>query len=265
MTIEEMKQKKKEYGYTYEKIAELSGVPLGTVQKIFCGVTESPRYDTLQALEHIFRESASGSDSRVSEAVQFYRPKEQEGYTLEDYYALPEERRAELIDGVFYDMSSPRTIHQLICSEIHVRLRRYISEKKGSCIPFTAPMDVQLDCDDRTMVQPDVMVICDRRKIIDRCIYGAPDFIAEVLSQATKRRDTVTKLGKYMEAGVREYWVIDPYMKKVIVYDFEHDEYPMIYGFDSVIPVGIFEGDCRIDFNEIFDYVRFLYEDPELL
>ena len=277
MTIEEMKQKKKEYGFTYEKIAELSGVPLGTVQKIFCGVTESPRYETIQALERIFKDSEplerffgrpyepTDTDSRISEAVQFYRPEKKGGHTLEDYYALPQDRRAELIDGVFYDMSSPRTVHQLLCSEIHLRLRSYIMEKRGTCVPFIAPTDVQLDCDDRTMVQPDVLVVCDRGKIIDRCIYGAPDFIVEVLSRTTKRKDAVTKLGKYMEAGVREYWMIDAETKKVIVYDFEHEDYPVIYGFDAVVPVGIFEKDCKIDFHEIYEYIRFLYDESEPL
>lgn len=68
------------------------------------------------------------------------------------------------------------------------------------------------------------------------------------------------KLEKYMNAGVREYWMVDPEKKKVIVYDFGHEEYPMLYGFDAKIPVGIFEGECEVDFAEIYDYIRFLYE-----
>ena len=71
------------------------------------------------------------------------------------------------------------------------------------------------------MVQPDVVIVCDRDKIEDRCIYGAPDFVIEVLSKSTRKKDTVIKLNKYMNAGVREYWMIDSAQKKVIVYDFE--------------------------------------------
>ena len=189
--------------------------------------------------------------------------KKQGEYTLEDYYALPDERRVELIDGVIYDMSAPTTIHQMIGSEIREQLSSFIKSKKGTCIPFAAPVDVQLDCDDRTMVQPDVLVVCDRDKIIKRCIYGAPDFVVEVLSPSTKRKDGIIKLSKYISAGVREYWIVDPDKKQVVVYDFQKEDYPVIYGFGGEIPVGIFDGECRVDFAEIYEYIRFLYEKEE--
>ena len=124
-------------------------------------------------------------------------------------------------------------------------------------------MDVQLDCDDRTMVQPDVLVVCDRDKIIKRCIYGAPDFVVEILSPSTKRKDGIIKLSKYISAGVREYWIVDPDKKQVVVYDFQKEDYPVIYGFGGEIPVGIFDGECRIDFAEIYEYMLFLYEKEE--
>ena len=133
----------------------------------------------------------------------------------------------------------------------------------GECLPMIAPMDVQLDCDDRTMVEPDVLIVCDREKIINRCVYGAPDFIIEILSKSTKKKDSVIKLNKYLNAGVREYWMIDPDKQKVIVYDFEHDEYPVIYGFDAKVPVGIWNGELEIDFAEVYDHVKFLYEREE--
>ncbi len=77
MTVEEMKRQKRMLGYTYDKIAELSGVPLGTVQKIFSGVTESPRYDTLQALEKAFK---SQEGDRIEEAAAMYRARQQGNY-----------------------------------------------------------------------------------------------------------------------------------------------------------------------------------------
>ena len=257
MTVEEMKRRKKVLGYSYEKISELSGVPLGTVQKIFSGVTESPRYDTLQALEKAFK---SQEEDRVKEAAAMYRAKNQGEYTMEDYYALPEERRAELIDGIIYDMASPTSVHQLIGAEIWEQLKSYIRNSKGKCVPMLAPLDVQLDCDDRTMVQPDVLVVCDRERIHMNCVYGAPDFIVEIMSKATRKKDSIIKLNKYMNAGVREYWMVDTESRKVVVYDFAHEEYPVIYGGEDKVPVGIFDGECKVYFGEIYEYMNFLYE-----
>lgn len=257
MTVEEMKRRKKILGYTYEKISGLSGVPLGTVQKIFSGVTESPRYDTLQALEKVFEDQER---DRLGEAADMYQARRQGEYTMEDYYALPEERRAELIDGIIYDMASPTSVHQLIGAGIWEQLKSYIRNSKGKCVPMLAPLDVQLDCDDRTMVQPDVLVVCDRGRISMNCVYGAPDFIVEIMSKATRRKDSIIKLNKYMNAGVREYWMVDPESRKVVVYDFAHEEYPIIYGGEDKVPVGIFEGECKVDFKEIYEYISFLYE-----
>lgn len=257
MTIQEMKERKKELGYTYAQIAELSGVPLGTVQKVFNGATSAPRYETLRALEQLLGES---HDMYIREGQNIYGSKKQGEYTLEDYYEIPDDIRVELIDGVFYNMTAPTSPHQLIAGYIHARLLGYAMEKKGPCLPMISPLDVQLDCDDKTMVQPDVVIICDRDKIINRCIYGAPDFVIEVLSKSTRKKDMVIKLNKYMNAGVREYWMIDPVKKTVIVYDFDNEEYPVIYGFDAKIPVQIWNGECIIDFQEVYDHIRFLYE-----
>ena len=190
-----------------------------------------------------------------------YKVKRQGEYTLEDYYALSDERRVELIDGVIYDMSSPSSVHQILTAEIWQQIKAYISKKRGACIPFVSPLDVQLNCDDKTIVQPNVLVVCDRSKVINRCIYGTPDFIAEILSKATKKKDMFIKLEKYMNAGVREYWMVDSDRKQVIVYDFEHDEYPIIYGFDEKVPVAIFDGECMVDFAQIYEYMSFLYEE----
>ena len=181
MKLEEMKQQKKEKGYTYAQMAELSGVPLGTIQKIFCGETESPRYETLMALEKIFSE-----DDCVRETAA-YEVDRQGSYTLADYYALPEDQRVELIDGYFYDMTAPVPLHQLIAGEVYRQIANYIMDHDGDCIPLISPVDVQLDCDEKTMVQPDVIILCDRDKMKDKNIYGAPEFVLEVLSPSTRR------------------------------------------------------------------------------
>ena len=272
MTVDEMKEKKRQLGYSSEKLAELSGVPLGTVQKIFGGFTKAPRYKTLQALEKVFVEAEQKEDlstgayvpgkqnvMMVHEPAATYHTdgrKDQGGYTIEDYFSLPEEKRAELIDGVFYDMASTSVIHQLIAEQIFVQLNSFLRKKKASCVPCIAPVDVQLDCDDRTMVQPDVLVVCDREKIQKSGIFGAPDFVAEILSKATRRKDMVVKLAKYAQAGVREYWLIDPDKQNVLVYDLKNMEFPSIYGFDVKIPVTIFGGECKVNMRDIQEYME---------
>lgn len=259
MTVKELQERKKELGFTYVQIAEMSGVPLGTVQKVLGGVTLTPRYETIMALEQVLGES--GGDGRVlREPLKNYLKKPQGEYTREDYELLPDDIRVELIDGVIYTMAAPTSAHQLIAGFIYGKLLSHMLEKKGNCMPMISPLDVQIDCDDKTMVQPDVIIVCDRDKIINRCVYGAPDFVMEVLSKSSKRRDSVIKLHKYMSAGVREYWMIDPEQKKVIVYDFEAEDYPTVHGFDTVLPVRIWNGECRIDFNEVYEHIRFLYE-----
>ncbi len=256
MTINEMRQRKQELGYSYLQIAELSGIPVGTVQKVLGGITASPRYDTLLALEKVLNPKRP---SMVCDAAYNYLSKRQGEYTIEDYYKLPEEQRVELIDGWIYDMAAPTSVHQIIITFLTAKLFAHIAGNQGKCMVLQSPIDVQLNCDDKTMVQPDISVVCNRDKIIDRCIYGAPDLIIEVLSPSSKRRDTIIKLHKYMEAGVREYWMVDPDKRKIVVHDFEKDDYA-IYGFDAAIDVGIWGDGCRIDFGEISESIRFLYE-----
>lgn len=257
MTLQELKEKLMKQGYSESMIAQLSGVPLDTVQKIIRGEIESPEYETLRALERILQKP-EGYFLHESHAT--YQVKQQGEYTLEDYYKIPDERRVELIDGVIYDMAAPTSVHQLIAGFIYARLLYHVSDKKGECLPMISPLDVQLDCDEKTMVQPDVVIICDRDKIINRCIYGTPDLVMEVLSRSSAKRDSVIKLNKYMNAGVREYWIIDPERLKVIVYNFSKDNFPVIYGFDAKIPVGIWNDECEIDFQEVYEHIRFVYD-----
>ncbi len=262
MTVEEMREIKKARGYTYEQIAERSGVPLGTVQKIFSGETQSPRYATLQALEAAFREEKvsyyfdDSKGSGVEESALYRVAKKQGDYTIEDYYALPDERRVELIDGVIYDMSSPSFVHQGVAGEVYLQIANFIRYNKGECIARIAPVDVRLDCDNKTMVQPDVLVTCDKSKIKRWGIMGAPDFVLEVLSKSTKRKDSLTKTSKYAAAGVREYWIIDPDKKKLLVYDFENDAWPALYGLHGKIPVGIYQGRLEIDLDMVAEAIQ---------
>ena len=259
MTIQDMNERKKELGYSYEKIAELSGVPVGTVQKVLGGITKTPRYDTLYALERVLNPY---QPMMLRESVAVYGEKRQGEYTVEDYFALPDEDRVELIDGVLYNLAAPTTIHQVIAGKIYAKLDSFITSKKGQCVPIMSPVDVQLDCDDKTMVQPDVIVVCDRDKFHKGAVYGTPDFVVEVLSPSTSKKDTGIKVAKYANAGVREYWIVDQRKECIIKYSMnEYDYYGVtIYSFDDEVPVFIFQDECKIDFQEIKTYIDFLKE-----
>ncbi len=268
MRIDEMVRRKQELGFSYERISNLSGVPLGTVQKVFSGQTKSPRYSTLQALEEMFLEVSGENMTNLREAAFVYeagasrdkyngwRGKKQGEFTLEDYYALPDDQRAELIDGVIYDMTAPSTAHQQILLFLGSVIREYIVKNKGTCVTGIAPTDVRLDMDDRTIVQPDVLVTCKRDQVIRRRIEGAPDLVIEILSPSTRRRDLRIKAGKYAQAGVRELWLVDPRDRRVIIYGFEDGDSISLYSFQDQIPVGIFGGELSIDFSEINDYLN---------
>lgn len=127
-------------------------------------------------------------------------------YTWQDYLTWPDDERWEVIDGKAYDMSpSPTSMHQKIVLNFASILKSKLSD--GKCKVFIAPLDLYLD--DYNFVQPDVMVVCDEKKIKDR-IYGAPDLIIEVLSPSTSIRDKREKKALYEKFKVREYIVIDP-------------------------------------------------------
>jgi Uma2 family endonuclease len=267
MNIQKMIEIKKDYGISNIMIAQMSGVPQGTVQKIFSGETKSPRYDTVQALSETFEKILAGEVQEsasayvaASNASSNIPKKDYENKTLEDYMALPEGTRIELIDGRFYDMAAPTTIHQKIGLELGHLFEGYIEANGGECVPFVAPTDVQLDCDDKTMVQPDVLVVCDRKKITRARIVGAPDLIVEVLSPSNAMVDLIIKLAKYKHAGVREYWTVFPDDKAVFVYDFTKTDEAVQYSFEDTIPVGIWDGKCKIDFKKIYKKMEFMYQ-----
>lgn len=253
MTVEEMKQKKQEKGLSYAQLSELSGVPLGTVQKIFSGETEHPRYSTLQALAEILDDRHLLNDSAAFSYGSTHEKKQGE-YTVEDYLSIPDEIRVELIDGVIYYMAAPKFNHQTIAGEVHRQIANYIMDNNGKCRPAISPVDVQLDCDNKTMVQPDVLILCNEEKIVDGKVFGAPDFVLEVISPSTRRKDYFKKLEKYENAGVREYWILDPYKKQLIVFFFEGDIYAQIHDMTKPVPVHIYDGKLEIRFEHILKW-----------
>ena len=189
-------------------------------------------------------------------AYDVVRKKGQGDYTLEDYYRLPEDRRVELIDGVIYDMGAPTFTHQTIGGKMYILINDYIRKKGGKCIPVLSPVDVCLDCDDKTMVQPDLIIICDKDKIRRWGIMGAPEFVLEVLSDSTRTKDCTKKLDKYTDAGVKEYWIIDPKKRQLIVYDYINGDFPVHYDLDQKVGVALYNGGLVIDLKEIADLIQ---------
>lgn len=142
-------------------------------------------------------------------------------------------------------------VHQSISIQLSTVINNYILRKKGSCSIFNAPFDVKLSDKPLTIVQPDIMVICDKNKLDGKRCNGAPDFIIEIISPSTASDDYIRKLYYYYKNyGVREYWIVDPQRKSVTINYFEGNLFNVPYTFDSVIKVNICE-DLYINFSDI--------------
>jgi len=171
-------------------------------------------------------------------------------YTEEDYYNLPEDVRAELIEGQIYYQAVPSRIHQEISTELLTVIRQYIKSKKGSCKIYAAPFAVKLFEDRKTIVEPDISVICERNKLTNRGCTGAPDWIIEIISLGNSSDDYIRKLNLYADAGVREYWIVDPIEENIFVYNLEKSQFKVkTYTFHDKIKVNIYD-DLWIDFQE---------------
>ena len=173
-------------------------------------------------------------------------------YTYADYITWDDDIRWELIDGVPYAMDNPTSRHQAISMALSLQLASFL--KGESCKVFYAPLDVRLNPDegDDTVVQPDIMIVCDKSKIGMKGIRGAPDMVIEILSPSTAPRDKRVKLWKYSQAGVREIWILDPDIKTLQVFFLENGNYAAkTYGERDNVTVEILEG-CQINLEEVF-------------
>lgn len=186
-------------------------------------------------------------------------PAEKERYTFADVLTWPDDERAELIDGEVVMMApAPSREHQGISMELSRQLANYLEGKK--CKAYHAPFDVRLfekegdapeDVD--TVVEPDLVVICDQSKLDDRGCKGAPDMVVEILSPSTRRHDRLVKLGLYQRAGVREYWIVSPEEQTVQV--FLHKDGSLlpheVYDRQGVAKVNVLDG-CFIELSKVF-------------
>lgn len=173
-----------------------------------------------------------------------------ETITLEQYEALPADKRVEVFDGIIYDMSSPSQDHQIISMELSTIINTYIKSRQGSCRIFHAPFDVKLDDSPLIIVQPDLLILCDLSKLDGKRCNGAPDFIIEIVSSGNPSDDYIRKLFYYKNYGVREYWIVDPRRKTVTVNYFEKDIVNVQYSFDSTVKVNIYD-DLYINFADV--------------
>lgn len=171
-------------------------------------------------------------------------------YTSKDYWNLPDDKRAELINGQLYALATPSFLHQKLSLSLSRKIADYIDHNNGTCEVVPAPFAVNLDADDKIYVEPDISVICDKSKIDDRGCNGAPDFIIEIVSPSSRKMDYTTKNALYSDAGVREYWIVDPEKQRTTIYRYEEDAAPMVLPFQQDITVGIY-GDLNINIAEL--------------
>jgi len=200
-------------------------------------------YKTNVTEEGAVGEAASGS---------VYARDDEERYTYADYLTWDDDQRWELVDGVPFLMSAPSSRHQAVSSNLHGQL--YILLKGKPCNVFSAPLDVRLNADtyDNTVVQPDILVICDREKLDKAGCKGAPDFVIEILSPSTSSRDMYLKFDLYWKAGVKEYWVVEPDVNKVSAHILSKDDYiTRIYHETDSAPIQVLDG-CAINLAEVF-------------
>lgn len=191
-------------------------------------------------------------------------PVSNEYLTYADYLEWDETVRAEIIDGVLYDMASPTPAHQFILMELSKQIAIFLEGKPCRVIP--APCDVRIFEEDgdspkdvNTVIQPDIMVICDKKKVDNKSCKGAPDFIIEILSPWNRRHDIIIKHALYERAGVREYWIVDPELDTVTV--FRLDEKGVLrpaeyYSANSTAKIKVLN-DCPIDLNAVFKAKEF--------
>ena len=262
MDIFQLKELKKEAGLTNAEIAELSGIPVSTVNKIFSGATQNPRYATLLAIEQVLTTKEKMPftyDLLKEEPVMIREAAVPYQYTARRYDGMDIEKlsewsRAELIDGKLYMLAAPNRMHQFLVTKMLFSIESHIRKNEGKCHVYSSPFDVRLFGDDQTIVQPDILVVCKKEILTEKGCSGAPDWVAEIVSKSNSPHDLIVKLMKYQKAGVREYWVIDQFQEEVLVYNFEDSDKTEKYSYDQMVPSGVLQGleMCFANFQKDF-------------
>jgi Uma2 family endonuclease len=175
-------------------------------------------------------------------------------YTYADFLEWDEHERCELVDGEVFMLAAPSMEHQRVLMELAYRIRDFLNGKP--CKVFPAPFAVRLnplaDNSDDTVLEPDIVVVCDPSKLDKKGCNGAPDLVMAISSGSTARCDKVEKFRRYQAAGVREYWIVDPDSKTVQACVLENGRY-ILSSYDDTgpAPVTVLPG-CEIDLREVF-------------
>ena len=251
LDLERMRKQKKLLKITSAELAVRADVPVSTVNKILSGATKSPQYQTVKRMEQVLGIGQDTDDHNLLREANPYQVSSA-GYTAEDYFSLPKNTRAELIDGTFYYLAAPTILHQRLVGEAYFKIRSYIEQNHGQCEVMLSPIAVQLSEDVHTILEPDLLVVCDQEKLKDeKCVHGAPDFVMEVVSESSKAKDYMIKLNQYWSSGVKEYWIVDPMKQKVTTYLFSDQDMDLsTYSFEEKIPVRIYD-QLLLDFSAV--------------
>jgi len=172
-------------------------------------------------------------------------------YSITDYLKWDDSENWEIIDGIAYNMAlSAGTRHQKISGKIVTDISVFLKSK--SCKVFYA-LDLFLSESD--VLKPDIMIVCDKNKLESNGCHGAPDFVAEILSPSTSKKDSTVKLAKYKQYGVKEYWIVDPVDNIITVFKLTDGRYDtLVYSDDDdLIPVAIFGDELKLDLKYIFE------------
>lgn len=171
-------------------------------------------------------------------------------YTIEVFNNLPEDFHTELIGGDLYRKAMPDRIHQELVGKLSTAICNYIQNKRNDCSIYMS-LGAQMFKAPDTVLIPDLSVICDKCKLNERGCMGAPDWIIEIVSPSDDAHDYIDKLFFYYNAGVREYWIVDPHNAAVHVYLSEPEHFDVrTYTFHDTVKAGIFE-DLSIDFADL--------------
>lgn len=187
-------------------------------------------------------------------------PEKNKKYTYADYLTWSEEERWEIINGIPYLQAAPTWQYQAVLLELARQFANYLQDK--SCRVFTAPFDLRIpeanekDEETTNVVQPDIIIICDNSGLKKTGYYGVPELIIEVVSPSTGQKDKIEKFNLYEKAGVKEYWIVEPDEKVVMVFTLEEGRYgrPQMYSEEDKVKVSIFDN-LVIDLKPVFERI----------
>lgn len=195
----------------------------------------------------------------VAENARDYSDKADRMYSYADYLQWSDEEKWEIIDGIPYNMApAPSPRHQSICMALSAEFYNHFKNKP--CKVFAGPLDVRLprkgESEDEKIldvVQPDILIVCDKSKLDTKGCLGAPELIVEIISPGTSQKDSITKLNLYEKSGVLEYWLIRPDEKTVMVFTLGKDKKygrPEMYSHKDTVKSSIFT-ELKIELHEV--------------